>query len=153
MSIGSMNGMRLALAFSASISASNSSRRSSSASSSSASSRAMASGRGRLSATRRARARVTVRLIETFAARVQAPINDVHDQSFNRLSLVQGSAGLLHAHVPLNQPAHLPFRVAALDHPRDEVVVLLLGLSVLLAAEGDHRKQILDLREYPLFDH
>ena len=35
----------------------------------------------------------------------------------------------------------------------DEFVVLLLGLGVLLGAEGDHRQQVLDLAEHPLFDH
>src|SRR5205807_1725823 len=62
------------------------------------------------------------------------------------------SAGLLHAHVPFDQPANLTLGIAAADHARDEIVVLLLGLAVLLRAERDHRKQVFDLREYPLFD-
>src|SRR3954467_2501059 len=63
------------------------------------------------------------------------------------------SASLFYAHVPLDQPADLPLGVAALDHARDKVVMLLLGLAVLLRAEGNDGKQILDLGEYPLFDH
>jgi hypothetical protein len=31
--------------------------------------------------------------------------------------------------------------------------MLLLGLAVLLRAEGNDGQQILDLGEYPLFDH
>src|SRR2546421_216063 len=63
------------------------------------------------------------------------------------------SASLFYAHVPLDQPADLPLGVAALDHARDKVVMLLLGLAVLLRAEGNDGQQILDLGEYPLFDH
>src|SRR5690242_1671607 len=63
------------------------------------------------------------------------------------------SACLLHAHVPLDQPADLPLGIAALDHARDKLAVLLFGLAILLRAEGDHGKQVLYLREYPLFDH
>jgi len=59
---------------------------------------------------------------------------------------------LFHPHVPLDQSPDLALGVAARHHPRDEIGVLLLGLAVLLRTEGDHRKKILDLREYPLFD-
>ncbi len=41
-------------------------------------------------------------------------------------------AGLVHPHVPLDQPTHLALRVAALDHPLDKVGVLLFGLGILL---------------------
>src|SRR5829696_6066793 len=68
-------------------------------------------------------------------------------------TLSSASASLFYAHVPLDQPADLPLGVAALDHARDKVVMLLLGLAVLLRAKGNHRQQILDLGEYPLFDH
>src|SRR5689334_3079087 len=63
------------------------------------------------------------------------------------------SACLLYAHVPLDQPADLPLGVAAFDHARDKLAMLLLGLAVLLRSEGDDGQQILDLGEYPLFDH
>src|SRR4051794_17852215 len=63
------------------------------------------------------------------------------------------SARLLHTHVPLDQPPDLPLGVAAFDHARDKVVVLLLGLAVLLRAERNDGQQILDLGEYPLLDH
>src|SRR5439155_2715613 len=63
------------------------------------------------------------------------------------------SASLFYAHVPLDQPADLPLGVAALDHARDKVVMLLLGLPVLFRAKGNDGQQILDLGEYPLFDH
>src|SRR3981189_3288236 len=62
------------------------------------------------------------------------------------------SAGLLHAHVPFDQPANLTLGIAALHHSRDEVVVFLFGIAVLLRTERDHRKQVFDVREYPLFD-
>src|ERR1700730_3421606 len=63
------------------------------------------------------------------------------------------STGLLHAHVPLDEPADLALGITALHHPRDEVVVLLFGVAVLLRPERNDRKQVLDLREYPLLDH
>src|SRR5689334_20876562 len=63
------------------------------------------------------------------------------------------SASLFYAHVPLDQPADLPLGVAAFDHARDKLAMLLLGLAVLLRTEGNDGKQILDLGEYPLFDH
>src|SRR5437763_363326 len=74
------------------------------------------------------------------------------NRNASSLSPSPGSRGLLHAHVPFDQPANLTLGIAAPDHPRDEVVVLLLGVAVLLRAERDHRKQVFDLREYPLFD-
>src|SRR3954451_3592286 len=37
-------------------------------------------------------------------------------------------AGLVDAHVPLDQPTDLPLGVAALDHALDEIGVLLLGV-------------------------
>src|SRR6266702_7502748 len=63
------------------------------------------------------------------------------------------STGLLHAHVPLDEPANLALGITALHHPRDEVVVLLFGVTVLLRPERDHRQQVFDLREYPFLDH
>src|SRR5579872_1470765 len=63
------------------------------------------------------------------------------------------SAGLFHTHVPFDEPADLALGVTASHHPRDELAVLLLGVAVLFGTERDHRKQILDLREYTLFDH
>src|SRR6202021_3315199 len=62
------------------------------------------------------------------------------------------SAGLFSPHVPLDEPADLALGITAPHHPRDEIAVLLFGLAVLLRSERDHRKQILDLREYALFD-
>src|ERR1700730_8677258 len=62
------------------------------------------------------------------------------------------STGLFYAHIPLDQPTNLTFGVAAFHHPLDELAVLLLGIAVLFRPERDHRKQVLDLREYPLFD-
>src|SRR6185369_9136705 len=63
------------------------------------------------------------------------------------------SASLFYAHVPLDQPANLPLGVAAFDHARDKLAMLLLGLAVLLRTERNDGQQILDLGEYPLFDH
>src|SRR3954467_11803414 len=61
--------------------------------------------------------------------------------------------GLVDAHVPLDETAHLTLGVAALDHAVDEVGVLLLGFRVPLAAEADNRQQILDLAEHAPLDH
>src|ERR1700733_6504018 len=55
------------------------------------------------------------------------------------------SAGLLDAHVPLDEPANLALGITACHHQRDELAVLLLGIAVLFRAERDHRKQVLDL--------
>src|SRR6185295_10444895 len=63
------------------------------------------------------------------------------------------SASLFYAHVPLDQSADLPLGVAALNHARDKVVMLLLGIAILFRTEGNDRQQILDLGEYPLFDY
>src|ERR1043165_6215259 len=63
------------------------------------------------------------------------------------------SASLFYAHVPLDQPADLPLGVAAFDHARDKLAMLLFRLAVLLRTEGNDGEQILDLGEYPLFDH
>src|SRR5215472_6232119 len=60
--------------------------------------------------------------------------------------------GLLHAHVPFDEPPHLPLGVAAGDHPLDELGMLALRLGLLLAAEADDRQQILDLAEHTPFD-
>src|ERR1700736_5422304 len=62
------------------------------------------------------------------------------------------STGLFYTHIPLDEPPDLAFGVAAVHHSRDEVVVLLLGIAVLLRTERYHRKQVFDLGEYPLFD-
>src|SRR5262249_34701047 len=72
---------------------------------------------------------------------------------FMPMALLATSAGLVHAHVPLDQPPRLPGRVTAADHPGDELRVLLLGLLVALGGEADHRQQVLHLGEHALFDH
>src|SRR5258708_5274915 len=69
--------------------------------------------------------------------------------AFRLLSL----AGLVDAHVPFDKAADLALRVAARNHPLEEVAVLLLGIGVLLRGEADDREQVLDLREHPLLDH
>src|SRR5690242_5464834 len=45
--------------------------------------------------------------------------------------------GLVHAHIPFDETAHLPLSIAAFDHALDKVGVLLLGFRVLLGAEAD----------------
>src|SRR4026207_820101 len=62
-------------------------------------------------------------------------------------------ARLVDTHIPFDQPANLTLRVAARQHPFDELVMLGLGVAVLLGLEGDDGKQILDLSEHPLLDH
>src|SRR6201994_3711683 len=77
---------------------------------------------------------------------------------FKRLSTIcmatftSALAGLLHAHVPFDEPANLTLGVTALHHSLDELAVLLLGFTILLRTERDHRQKILHLREYPLLD-
>src|SRR6202047_1263370 len=73
--------------------------------------------------------------------------------TMNIATVSAASPGPVHAHVPFDEPPDLPFGIAVLHHPRDEIVVFLFGLAVLLRAERNHRQQVLDLREYPLFDH
>src|ERR1700754_1949413 len=68
-------------------------------------------------------------------------------------TIASASAGLLHAHVPFDEPSDLALGVTSLHHPRDEVVVLLLGFAVLFRAERNDGQQIFHLREYPLFDY
>jgi hypothetical protein len=45
------------------------------------------------------------------------------------------SAGSFHPHVPFDEPPDLPFGIAVLQHPSDEIVVFLFGLAVLLRPE------------------
>src|SRR5665213_1364753 len=70
----------------------------------------------------------------------------------SRLKSPEALTGLVHPHIPLDQPAHLTLGVAARDHPFEEVGMLLLGLGVPLAAEADHRQEVFDLREHPPCD-
>src|SRR5262249_42633997 len=51
------------------------------------------------------------------------------------------SAGLFHAHVPLDEPPDLPLSIAAFNHSRDKLAVLLFGLTVLLRTERDDRQE------------
>src|SRR6195952_5423508 len=68
-------------------------------------------------------------------------------------TFASASAGLLYAHIPLDEPADLALGVTAVHHPRDEIVVLLLGFAVLFRAERNDGQQIFHLREYPLLDY
>src|SRR5436190_19080464 len=68
-------------------------------------------------------------------------------------TIASASTGLLYAHIPLDEPADLALGVTAVHHPRDDIVVLLLGVAVLFRAERNDGQQIFHLREYPLFDH
>src|SRR5512140_1703015 len=77
---------------------------------------------------------------------------------FSRLSIICMAtvasvlAGLLHAHVPFDQPSHLTFGIAAPDPSLDKLAVLRFGVAVLLGAERDDGKQVLDLGKYPFLD-
>jgi hypothetical protein len=84
--------------------------------------------------------------LEALAARVQTPIDDVHD------SPGFASAGLFNPHVPFDQASHLSLGIAAGDHAADELVMLFLGFPIPLGSERNDRQQILDLREHPLLD-
>src|SRR5216683_2795903 len=67
-------------------------------------------------------------------------------------TLALASAGLLHSHVPFDEPANLTFGITASYHALDKLAVLLLGIAVLFRAKRDNRKKVFDLREYPLLD-
>src|SRR6516164_4387308 len=60
------------------------------------------------------------------------PVDDMND------TVAAASPGLFHAHVPFDKPPDLPFGIAVLHHPSDEIVVFLFGLAVLLRAERNH---------------
>src|ERR1700726_1745496 len=62
------------------------------------------------------------------------------------------STGLLHPHIPFDEPANLTLGIAACRHPRDKLAVLLFGIAVLFQAKRDNGKKVFDLRKYPLFD-
>src|SRR5262245_8969750 len=87
-------------------------------------------------------------VLEALAAGIEAPIKDLH-----RALPKAGSTRLLDPHVPFDQAPDLTVGVAAGTHALDEFAVLLFSLGVLLGPEGDHRQQILDLREHALLDH
>src|SRR5947208_8783997 len=74
-------------------------------------------------------------------------IVDLAQSAVPRSAPTPSSACLLHPHIPLDQPSHLALGITAGHHALDEVVVLLLGVTVLLGAERDHRQEVLDLRE------
>src|SRR5258708_4484600 len=67
-------------------------------------------------------------------------------------TVASASAGLLHAHVPFDEPANLTLGITASHHPRDKLAVLLFGIAVLFRTKRDNRKKIFDLREYPLLN-
>src|SRR5216683_6043140 len=46
-------------------------------------------------------------------------------------TLALASAGLLHSHVPFDEPANLTFGIPASHHALDKLAVLLLGIAVL----------------------
>src|SRR3984957_18588272 len=72
--------------------------------------------------------------------------------TMNIATVASASAGLFYTHVPFDEPANLALGITAFHHSRDELAVLLFGVAVLFRTEGDHRKQVFDLGEYPLFD-
>src|ERR1700726_1131485 len=62
------------------------------------------------------------------------------------------SAGLLHAHIPFDEPPNLTLGITAPHHARDKLAVLLFGIAVLFQAKRDNGKKVFDLREYPLLN-
>src|SRR6202047_1348399 len=72
--------------------------------------------------------------------------------TMNIATVASASAGLFYSHVPFDEPAHLALGITARHPPRDELAVFLFGIAVLFRTERDHRKQVFDLGEYPLFD-
>src|SRR5437764_6779418 len=102
----------------------------------------------------RARARNRCRLLRLLPFGLGRRSTMFIELTSSRLPPARASlTGLVDAHVPLDQAAHLPLGVAALDHAFDEIGVFLLGIRVLLAAEADHRQQVLDLREHAPLNH
>src|SRR6202158_6284774 len=67
-------------------------------------------------------------------------------------TFASASAGLLHAHVPFDEPANLTLGIAARHHPRDKLAVLLFGIAVLFRTERDNRKKVFNLRKDPFLD-
>src|SRR5262249_39620960 len=63
------------------------------------------------------------------------------------------SGAFPHPQVPLAEQAHLLRRVALLDHPVHEVLVLAGLVGARLGVEADHRQQLLGVREHLLLDH
>src|SRR5258708_32172071 len=59
------------------------------------------------------------------------------------------SAGLLHAHVPFDEPANLALGITASHHALDKLAVPLFGIAVLFRAKRDNWKKVFDLRESP----
>src|SRR4029077_8772879 len=68
-------------------------------------------------------------------------------------SMAVRSRRLVHAQIPFGKQANLLLGIALGDHPRDEVLVLLLVLRGRLGVEGDHRQEIFGVREHLLLDH
>src|ERR1700732_4819159 len=71
----------------------------------------------------------------------------------NIATVAAASAGLFYTHVPFDEPANLALGITAPHHSLDKLAVLLFGIAVLFRAERDHRKQVLDLGKYTLFDN
>src|SRR5258708_15423724 len=67
-------------------------------------------------------------------------------------TLLSTSAGLLHPHIPFDEPANLSLGIATPHHSFDKLTVLLFGVAILLGTKRDHRKKVFDLRKYPLLD-
>src|ERR1700674_2822229 len=67
-------------------------------------------------------------------------------------TLALASAGLLHAHVPFDEPANLTLGITASHHPLDKLAVLLFGIAVLFRTKRDNRKKVFDLREDALLN-
>src|SRR6202140_2616329 len=70
----------------------------------------------------------------------------------NIATVASASAGLFYTNIPFDEPANLALGITAFHHSRDELAVLLFGIAILFRTERDHRKQVFDLGEYPLFD-
>src|SRR4029078_163380 len=59
----------------------------------------------------------------------------------NIATVTAASAGLFHPHVPFDEPPDLPFGIAVLQHPSDEIVVFLFGIAAPLCPARNHRHQ------------
>src|SRR5690606_7106924 len=86
---------------------------------------------------------------DAFVLRIKPTINEIRHEP---LSGAPGSARLVDPHVPIHQPAHLSFSIAASGHALDKFGMLLFSGGILFRAKADDRQQVFYLTEHALLD-
>src|SRR5207244_3946697 len=89
---------------------------------------------------------------QALALGVGSTVDYVHCNCPPRARLLATLPGLVHPHIPLDEPADLPFGITARHHALQKIGVFFLGLGILLRTKADHRQQVLDLREHASLD-